>query len=205
MTPLVRLQPRERRLLVLGGIAAVAILGYFYVIEPLLARHERVQSQTASREALLARQERLVARRDRLEEERRTLQAEIAQRRGRLVPGDKPPLAASELQKLVKTTAQDAGVEVRSERILPVVERGGYSEVPIEVTLAGPVRGIVTFLQRLEAVPAQVSVHDLKLRVVSVAAPRDLLATLAVTGYIATGTGEAEPRGRNEPRRGPGA
>lgn len=205
MTPLVRLQPRERRLLIIGGIAAAAILGYLYVVEPLLARHERVQALTASREALLVRQERLVARRDRLGQERQDLQAEIARRRGRLLPGDKPPLAASELQKLVKAIAQDAGVEVRSERILPVVDRGGYSEVPIEVTLAGPIRGIVTFLQRLEAVPVQASIHDLKLRVVSVVAPRDLLATLAVTGYIATGTGDAEPRGRAEPRRGPGA
>jgi type II secretory pathway component PulM len=205
MTPIVRLQPRERRLLIIGGIAAAVILGYLYVVEPLLARHERVQTLTASREALLVRQERLVARRDRLGQERQDLQAEVARRRGRLLPGDKPPLAASELQKLVKAIAQDAGVEVRSERILPVVDRGGYSEVPIEVTLAGPIRGIVTFLQRLEAVPVQASIHDLKLRVVSVVAPRDLLATLAVTGYIATGTGDAEPRGRAEPRRAPGA
>jgi Tfp pilus assembly protein PilO len=205
MTPLVRLQPRERRLLIIGAIAAAVILGYLYVIEPLLARHENVQALTASREGLLARQERLVARRDRLGQERQALQAEIAQRRGRLLPGDRPPLAASELQKLVKTTAQDTGIEVRSERVLPIVERGGYNEVPIEVTLAGPIRGLVTFLQRLEAVPVQISIHDLKLRVVSVAAPRDLLATLAVTGYIATSTGEAESRGRTEPRRAPGA
>jgi Tfp pilus assembly protein PilO len=205
VTPLVRLQPRERRLLILGAIAAAAILGYLYVIDPLLSRHEEVQTLTASREALLARQERLVARRDRLGQERQALQAEIAQRRARLLPGDRPPLAASELQKLVKTTAQDAGVEVRSERVLPVVDRGGYNEVPIEVTLAGPIRGLVTFLQRLEAVPVQVSIQDLKLRVVSVAAPRDLLATLAVTGYIATGGAEAEPRARTEPRRPPGA
>jgi len=120
--------------------------------------------------------------------------------------GDKPPLAASELQKLVKSTAQETGVEVRSERILPTTERGGYVEVPVEVTLSGPVRAVVLFLQRLEAVPVQVSVQDFKLRVVSVAAPRELLATLAVTGYIVSSTaGEGESRGRSEPRRGPGA
>lgn len=202
---MLKLQPRERRLLILGTIVAALVLGYLYVVEPLLARHEGVQTLIASREGLLARQERLVARRERYAQERQALQAEIAQRRGRLVPGDKAPLAASELQKLVKTTAQDTGIEVRSERILPVTERGGYTEVPVEVTLSGPIRGIVLFLQRLEAVPVQVSVQDLKLRVVSVAAPRDLLATLAITGYIATGTAEGEPRGRGEPRRLPGA
>jgi Tfp pilus assembly protein PilO len=202
---MLKLQPRERRLLIIGVIAAAGILGYLYVVEPLLTHHEAVTTQIASRETLLARQLRLVARQARYAEERDTLQAEIAQRRGRLLPGDKPPLAASELQKLVKSTAQDAGIEVRSERILPVTERGGYIEVPVEVTLAGPIRGIVTFLQRLEAVPAQISIQDLKLRVASVAAPRELLATVAVAGYIASGTAEGEPRGRGEPRRLPGA
>src|SRR6266511_3061243 len=96
------LQPRERRLLILGAIVAAGVLGYMYVIEPLQARHERVQVLVAAREELLARQLRLVMRRDRYAQERDTLQAEIAERRKRLLPGDKPPLAASELQKLVK-------------------------------------------------------------------------------------------------------
>lgn len=203
---LAALQPRERRLLVVGAIVAAGVLGYMYGVEPLLERHERVQVLIAGREELLARQQRLLARRDRYAQEREALQAEIAQRRTRLLPGDKPPLAASELQKLVKSTAQETGVEVRSERILPITERGGYVEVPVEVTLSGPVRAVVLFLQRLEAVPVQVSVQDVKLRVVSVAAPRELLATLAVTGYIVSSTpGEGESRGRSEPRRGPGA
>lgn len=198
-------QPRERRLLFVAAIVAAVVLGYMYGVEPLAARHERVQALITGREALLARQERLVARRARHTEERDALQAEIARRRTRLLAGDKPPLAASELQKLVKSMAQEAGVDVRSERILPTVEHGGYTEVPVEVTLSGPIRGMVAFLQRLDAAPVQVSVQDLKLRVVSITAPRELLATVAVTGYIAAaGSADAEPRGRSEPRRAPG-
>ncbi len=199
------LQSRERRLLILGGIVAAIVVGYMFGVEPLIERHERVRTQIAAREDLLVRRQGLVARRERYLQEREALQAEIAERRRRLLAGDKPPLAASELQKLIKDAAQDAGVDVRSERILPVTERGGYVEVPVEVTLGGPIRPIVLFLHRLEAVPVQVSVQDLKIRVVSVAAPRELLATLVVTGYIAAVTTEGEPRGRGEPRRPPGA
>jgi type II secretory pathway component PulM len=200
---MVTLQSRERRLLILAGIVAAIVVGYLYVVEPLVDRHERVQGQIQTREQLLAHQQRLVARRDRYVQERKELASEIERRRGRLLPGDKTPLAASELQKLVKGLAQDAGVEVRSERILPTTDRGGYTEVPVEVTLAGPIRALVTFFHRLDGVPAQISVQDLKIRVVSVAAPKELLATLQVTGYIATATPEPE-RGRSEPRR-PGA
>jgi type IV pilus assembly protein PilO len=200
------LQSRERRLLLLGGLVAVAVLGYIYGVEPLLQHHNDVLAQIAAREQLLQRQERLLARRDRYRADRESLQVEVGERRARLLPGDKAPLAASELQKLVKGIALDTGVEVRSERVLPTVDRGGYVEVPVEVTLAGPIRGLVTFLSRLEAVPAQVGIQDLKVRVASVAAPRELLTTLQLTGYIASGgAGETTtPPGRPEPRR-PGA
>jgi Type II secretion system (T2SS), protein M subtype b len=171
------LRPRERRLLLLGAIVAAVVIGYMYLVEPLIARHERVVTLIAAREELLGRHERLLARRERYTQERQTLSAEIAERRARLLQGDKPPLAASELQKLIKSTAQDAGVEVRSERVLPTTDRGRYTEVPVQ---------------------------DLKLRVVSVGAPREILATLAVAGYISAGA-EGDRPTRTGPSRSPGA
>jgi type II secretory pathway component PulM len=201
---MVTLQPRERRLLLIAATVGVVVLGYWFVVEPFMIRRERVRELIQSREALLARQDRLLARRERFLVEERELREEIARRRQRLLPGDKAPLAASELQKLVKTTAQETGVEVRSERTLPTTERGGYLEVPVEVTLSGPIRALVSFLHRLEQAPLLVSLQDVKLRVVSVAQPRDILATLALAGYIQTGGEGAAAMGRSETPRRPG-
>ncbi len=199
-----QLQRRERRLLIVAGGVVVLVMGYWYVVEPLMERHQRVEVLLESREAQLWRQERLVARRERYAQDERALREEIERRRARLLAGDKPPLAASELQNLVKTTAQETGVEVRSERVLPTTERGGYAEVPVEVTLSGPIRSIVSFLHRLEAAPVLVTMQDVKLRVVSVGAPRELLATLALAGYIATSNEGGAGGGRGEPARRPG-
>lgn len=200
------LRPRERRLLLLAAVVAAGAFAWVYGVEPLAERRSLLAERIAAREELLARQRRLLDREPRYAQELAVLQAELAVRRARLLPGDKAPLAASELQKLVKATAQDTGVEVRSERILPTSERGGYTEVPLEVTLSGPIRALTAFVHRLEGTPVTLGVTDLKLRVVSVAAPRELSATLGVTGYIATGA-EGEPRpGRGEPApRRPGA
>jgi type II secretory pathway component PulM len=195
------LQPRERRLLMLAGLVALGVLGYWFVVEPLVARRERTRELLQAREAIIAKQDRLLARQGRYAEEERTFRAEIEQRRARLLPGDKAPLAASELQKLVKTTAQDTGVEVRSERTLPTTERGGYTEVPVEVTLSGPIRGLVSFLHRLEAAPVLLAIQDVKLRVASIGSPREILATLALAGYIATGTDAAGTARPEAPRR----
>ncbi len=203
---MIRLQPRERRF-VLGGMVVVAVvLGYTFAGD-LLERQDQRRTRIAAGEERLAQRQRLVARRELYRRQLQALEAEITQRRVRLLPGDKPPLAASELQKLVKTTAQETGVEVRSERVLPTAERGGYAEVPVEVTLWGPIRPIVAFLHRLEGTPVLLGVSDLKLRVASVGTPRELTATLALSGYIATAGGpEGDTRpGRTEPARKPGS
>src|SRR5262245_5830868 len=178
------LRPRERRLLVLAGLVGTVVAGYVYVVEPLVAMHAATRELVVARQGLLARQERLVTRSDAYSRELEALRAEIARRQGRLLAGDKAPIAASELQKLVKTTAQEAGIDVRSERILAPVDRGGYAEVPVEVTLSGPIRGLTTFLHRLEDAPILLALTDLKLRASPTGTTRDLSATVALSGFI---------------------
>jgi Tfp pilus assembly protein PilO len=188
-------RPRERLLLVLAGLLGIGVAGYVYVAEPLIDRHAATRELVIARRGLLVRQERLVARSKAYGRELGGLRAEIAQRQGRLLAGDKAPVAASELQKLVKTTAQEAGIEVRSERILASVDRGGYAEVPIEVTLSGPIRGLTTFLHRLEEAPVLLALTDLKVRAPATGATRDLSATIALSGFIPAAAGSgAQPR-----------
>jgi len=106
-------------------------------------------------------------------------------------------VAASELQKLVKMTAQEAGIEVRSERILAPVDRGGYAEVPVEMTLTGPIRGLTAFLHRLEGTPILVALTDLKVRAPATGANRELSATIALSGFIPGSLGSSTPRSPN--------
>ncbi len=195
------LRPRERRLLVLAGLLVVGVVWYVYVVEPLRETHVATGELVVARRGLLARQERLVARADAYGRELVTLRTEIDHRRARLLAGDKAPLAASELQKLVKTTAQEAGIEVRSERILATVERGGYAEVPVEVTLSGPVRGLTAFLHRLEEAPVLLALTDLKVRAPATGALRDLSATLQLSGFIPAQPGTSTPAGPGAPAR----
>lgn len=195
------LRPRERRLLLLAGILTVGIVGYVYGVEPLIEAHAATRDLVVARRGLLTRQQRLVARTSTYGRELGTLQSEIARRRARLLAGDKAPVAASELQKLIKTTAQDSGIEVRSERILPSVDRGGYAEVPIEVTLSGPIRGLTAFLHRLEGAAILLAVNDLKVRAPATGVTRDLSATLALSGFIPAPAGAPVSGG---PSGGPG-
>ncbi len=104
---------------------------------------------------------------------------------------------------MVKDVALKAGVEVRSERILPLVDRSGLQEVPVEITVAGGLRETVRLLHDLEHTTKILTVQDVKVRVVAVGQPRDLLTTFNVSGYLlpttptpsAGGTASGAPKG----------
>lgn len=170
-----------------AALVALGVTGYVYGVEPAMERQAVTRELTAARRALLARQKRLVARTERHGREMEALRAEIAQRRARLLPGDRAPVAASELQKLVKDLATAASVDVRSERVIAPVDLTGVLEIPIELTVACTIRQMVTLLNQLEQTPRLLRVRDLKIRVAAPGQPRELLTTLVVSGYLRSG------------------
>ena len=136
---------------------------------------------------MFARRLDLVGRKDAISAELSAVTGKIDTMAGRFFTATTPAVAASELQKLVKDTAGQVRTDVRSERILPPVDRGEILEIPIEIMVSGEIRQIVDLLARLEAAPKLLSVQDLKLRVVNVSQPKELLATITLSGFILTG------------------
>src|SRR5437773_1097 len=95
-----------------------------------------------------------------------------------------PAVAASELQKLVKDMAAEARTDIRSERILQPEERGELLEIPVEIAVSAEIRQLVDLLARVEGAQKLLTVKDLRVRVVNVSQPKELLATLTVSGFI---------------------
>jgi Tfp pilus assembly protein PilO len=178
---------RERSLIALAVVVGVAVLGYVYVFGPI---QEWIQAGTdliPTREAMLERRRLLVAQRPFIAAEIEKVNQRIDAMAPRWLKGPTPPLAASELQTLIKGLAEQAGAEMRSERILPLVERGGLQEIPIEITVASGLREAVRLLFDLEHTTKILTVQDVKVRVVAVGQPRDLLTTFTVSGYLLPG------------------
>jgi len=90
---------------------------------------------------------------------------------------------------VVKDVAAGANVDVRSERVLPATDVAGLQEVPIELTVAGSIRDTVALLSRIERTSRLLKVKDVKVRVVAVGQPRELLTTLTVAGYLLPAAG----------------
>jgi type II secretory pathway component PulM len=173
---------RERTFIGVGLAFVLLVALYLFLVEPLVDRAREAQDRTAAREAVLERRRLAIARGPRIAEELETIRRRLDSESARLLRGPTAPLAASELQRLVKEAA--ANVEVRSERVLTPSEREGLQEVPIEIVIAGSIRDTVAALYRIEHAERLLMIKDLKIRVVAVGQPRELLATLTVAGFV---------------------
>ena len=193
---------RRERALIGFGMGAVLLIGiYFYLVEPLVDRAREAAGRTVAREAALERKRLLIAQGPRIAEELQSVTKRLESESARLLRGPTAPLAASELQKLVKDVAASSNMEVRSERVLPSTDREGLQEVPIEIIVAGSIRDTMTALYRLEHADRLLMIKDLKMRVVSVGQPRELLTTVTVAGYVMPDAGsrpEAKPAARKD-------
>jgi Tfp pilus assembly protein PilO len=180
---------RERWVIGTGAVVALGVGGYLFVADPLLARARDAAALVPAREATLERRRLLVNQRPRLAEELAAVNERLETESARLLRGPTPPLAASELQKLVKDLLPAGGVEVRSERVLPPADHQGLQEIGIELTLVGSIRDTVTALARLERTDRLLALKDVKIRVVAPGQPRELLTTVTVAGYLLPGAG----------------
>ena len=184
MSFLANLNRRERRVMVVAVAILAIVGGWEFVIQPLLNRHRQAAELVPVREQTLARRLDLIARRDAIQADLQAADARIAQLSERFLTSAAPAVAASELQKIAKDMASEARTEIRSERILPPVERGALLEIPVEIAVSGEIRQLVDLLSRLEGAEKLLTVQDLRVRVVNVTQPRELLATLTLSGFI---------------------
>jgi Tfp pilus assembly protein PilO len=187
------LSPRERGLIGIALIAVVVTAGWLFVVEPVRARHREMADLVPAREQVLVKRRDLIARGPALEKERADTAQRVEQAGTRLLAAAAPPVAASELVKIVKDAAAEARLEVRSERILPPAAQGELLEIPVEITVSGGIRELVGFLYQLEDVRKLLALRDLKIRVVNLSQPKDLLTTLTVSGFILPKPSPAKP------------
>ena len=179
-----RLSPRERAIVLGGAALAVLVLGWLFVLNPLLSSNTATADLVPERERLLVRRMDLLARRGQIAAELESANAGIDKLNARLLTAAAPAVAASELQKLVKDMAAEARTDIRSERILPPEERGELLEIPVEIAVSAEIRQLVDLLARVEGAQKLLTVKDLRVRVVNVSQPKELLATLTVSGFI---------------------
>lgn len=185
---------RERRLL----FGAAALLVISLGVRPILGRVAIVGPQSskllAEKMKVIAAYRQTVGRESSLTAEAAALGAEISAFEGALLPGSTPPLAAADLQTLLKQFSDRAGLKIQSEKILPHVKRDFYLEIPVQIVAKGEIRNLKDFLVAVDSSQLFIAVQDISLRTVKrrqmVAETRsyteitDIQASMTLVGLI---------------------
>ena len=178
------LSRRERMLVGLAVIVGVVLGGWLLIVEPILEHNRTAGELVPAREQVLQQKRDLIARRSAINTELAATQARFEKLSEGFLTSATPAVAASELQKIVKDMAAQAKTEVRSERILPPADRGELLEIPVEIAVSCEIRQLVDLLTRLDGSPKLLPIQDLKVRVVNLSQPKELLVTLTISGFI---------------------
>jgi type II secretory pathway component PulM len=147
-----RLEPRERRVVAGGAIACAVILLAVYAIVPFAKRWSAREATITAKAEQLARLESLVNS----EEALRNVVAELEQGRSRrsrrLLVGTTPALAASTLQTLIRSYAEQSRVTLQRVNLAGQAEpeESGLTPVGLQVTVLGDLYGLVDFLYFLQ-------------------------------------------------------
>ncbi len=185
---------RERRFL----FGAAALLVLYLGARPILGRVTVIGPQSdkllAEKMKVITAYRQAVGREDSLTAEAAALGTGIAGYEETLLPGATPPLAAADLQTLLKQFSDGAGLKIQSEKILPHVKRGSYLEIPVQIVANGEMRNLKDFLVAVDSSKLFMAVQDLSMRTVkrrvfnaetrSYSDVNDLQASMTLVGLI---------------------
>lgn len=184
-----RLQQREKRVLLAGGLLAALIISY-YLFTWYSNMKTSTSEYTETKRTYLSKQLNKIAEKETTAKKLEATKTELKEIENGFLKGDKPPLAAAELQRLLKEMAASAGIDTRSERALNAVDMEMYSGIPVEIGFTATTARLKDMLLKIETSQFLLTIPEMKVRVANINNPTEMYITLTVRGLIKKGAGE---------------
>lgn len=178
-----KVSEREKRFLLIGGIAVLLII-FFHIFSVYSDYKNQVEIYTDKRILLLEQQLRKLAAKENLQEKASEIEREIERYERFFLRGNKPPVAAAELQKTLKDISSSLKIDIRMERALNPIDSEFYIHVPVEIGFTASTNGLRLLLEKIKQTPFMLTISELKVRVLNIRDPEDINVTLVVTGFI---------------------
>lgn len=190
----IKVNEREKRFLVIGGIIALLIVA-FYFISWYVETKKTVMAYADSRLYVLQQQITDISEKENIQKMLKAAKQELQRQEKRLLPGNTPPVAAAALQSFLKETAASLGIDVKLERTLNISDDKIYLGIPVEIGFTTSTIRLKELLLRLRRSPFLLNASEIKIRVTNISRPDEIYTTLVITGFIKKAP-EKEPAGK---------
>lgn len=178
-----KVNEREKKFLIIGGIAVIAIV-LFHAYSWHADYRKNSEDFTEARSIMLQKQLRRISEKDAFENKLNELKQELEKQELAILPGDKPPIAAAALSNILRDAATSSGFNITMERTINPYDVHYYVAVPVEIGFTTTTERLKELLYKVRAAPFLLNVSEIKIRVINVANPLDIYASLVVTGFI---------------------
>ncbi|MBI5739485.1 MAG: hypothetical protein HZA16_02090 [Nitrospirae bacterium] len=178
-----KISDREKKFLLIGGFAVFAVLIY-YAYSMYADYKKRTADFSDARLVMLEKQLKRISGKDDVEKNLEEIRKALEVKEKAVLQGDKPPVAAAELSRLLREAASAQGVNIALERTLNPSDFSYYIAVPVEIGFTATTEKLKGILYSLKISPFLLTVPEIKIRVTNVTKPVDIYTTLVVTGYI---------------------
>lgn len=188
-----KLNRRERRFLLLGGAALVVFFLARLVVIPVARFASEAPSRIEEQKAVLLAYRAVVDREESLRKEAAAIEKALAGMQGIFLPGQTGPLAAAELQTEVKEIAEQAGLDIVTEKVLKQKKGEHFDEIPFQIVATGSIANFRDFIALLESAEIHIGITEVNFRSlgrrqpVRMGRPRaktGIQATMTVSGFV---------------------
>jgi type II secretory pathway component PulM len=180
----VKVNAREKRVIV-GGAFVAAAVAIFYVLTSLLPSRVGLSETVELKKKMILKQRETLNHEEgykvRLEQYTKRLQEDMT----KLLPGDNPNVAGSELQKILKDFASASGVEITQMSLLPEKSaQSKISRVSVRIETNCVLEQLVSFLTSIENHDKFLTIDEFMITSFVVQKKPVIRPSLTVSGYI---------------------
>ncbi len=184
-----RLQHREKKVLLIGGLF-VTILITFHLFTWHDGMKRSIGDYAEAKRVYLLKQLNKISEKEAISRRLEATKGELRELENGLIKGNKPPLAAAELQRLLKEMAKASGVDIKLERALSPIDTEMYSSIPVEIGFTAITKKLKDMILMIEASPLLLTISEMKIRVTGL----EVYVTITVRGLIRKGINEQAER-----------
>ncbi len=184
-----KVNPREKRFLIVGGIL-VGVMLIYYGAADLLPSPAKLAAEVAAKKRRLMDQRSLLSQEPNFKARVEQMKKRFDQDKSKLLTGDNPNVAGAALQSILKDLADQNSVEIIRKDIQREQKvQDGLVRIPVHIETTCNMDQLVQFLTAIENYDKHLVVDELMVTSYKMQKKTEIRPSFTVSGYILT-----EPR-----------
>ncbi len=177
---------REKKFLIVGaGLSAIVLV--YYLAALLIPSGEDLTAEVETKRRLLLRQKEEIALEEGYQARIQEYEQRLKENLDRLLSGDNPAAARSELQTLLQDVADQSGVDITATIIQADQKvQDTLTKISVQLTLNCNIAELVRFLTAVENYQKFLKVEELYIQALRMRNRDEIRPQLKVAGYVST-------------------